>query len=136
MNRFRKDKNQISHIELTPLIDMVFILLIFFMLSSSFIKPVINLHLPVAETSEKPLKENTLNIIIDNNKNIFINKSKIPCKDLSDFIKTQAMHNKDSKGVIFTSDKNVDYGFFIQIMDILKQNNIQEIALEHDSSKS
>ena len=132
MNQFRKKQNQDSHIELTPLIDMVFILLIFYMLSSTFLKPVINLTLLVAETKEELIDENMVRVSVTKEGNIYVNNTEVTKDTLIPNVTRELGNSVYQDGIVFSSDTEVDYGFFIEIMDMLKKAGIQEISLEHD----
>lgn len=119
--------------DLMPLIDMVFILLIFFMLSSTFLKPVIQLTLPTAITEEKSQEKLPTVISIDKVGVMYINQEKIERSQLHAKLSSiVSSSNLEDLEIIFSADKSVDYAFFIQVVDELKQFNIHKISLEHD----
>ena len=134
MNQFRKKPKDTLHIELTPLIDMVFIILIFFMLSSSFLKPVLKLTLPIAETQDIIDKKDVITITVDASKNIFIDDELVDFADFERIMSERLSSIKSIKSpkVTLSADKAIDYGFFVQIMDILKKLNVKDLALEHN----
>jgi biopolymer transport protein ExbD len=115
--------------ELMPLIDMVFILLIFFMLSSQFLKPVITLNLPVAGSGTQ-LKDSKLLIVsLTKEKEIFLNQEQISNETLVTEIKKRLSSNTK---VVISADKEVEYGAFVTIMDSLKKNGINDVSLEYE----
>ena len=118
--------------ELTPLIDMVFILLIFFMLSSSFLKPVIQLTLPDAETASEVSQDDTYTISITKAGTLYFNQQELNFQTLGLKLDTLVQETKDPT-IIFSADQSIPYQNFVKVMDILKARNIQSIALEHDS---
>ena len=90
MGRYRKKRNIMS-LDLTPLIDVVFLLLIFFMVSTTFNKyGKIDIDVPVSKVSEK-IENSKIEIIIDKNENYFILKDgktfPINLDDLGEYLK-------------------------------------------------
>ena len=125
----RRKKIEGTTSELMPLIDMVFILLIFFMLSSQFLKPVINLNLPVAGSGVQLTETQILIVSLTKEKEVFLNQEKINSGDLVKEIKKRL--NSNTK-VVISADKEVEYGFFVTIMDSLKSNDIHHVSLEYE----
>jgi biopolymer transport protein ExbD len=129
---FRKRKKESMHIELTPLIDAIFILLIFYMLSSNFLKPIIQIRLPVIEYREKKEVESNINVTVDKNKKIFVNGSLVTFQELEKNIATIIINNDKETNIIFSGDKSIEYDLFLQITSIFKSLGIQNIALENE----
>lgn len=122
-------KRSIPNVELAPLIDVVFILLIFFAVSSSLISDnqSIPLDLPTASSSE--INSPDLILSIKKNKEIFIDSQKIPFKQIPALI-VQAMTNDPSTQVIVNADKHLDYGFIISLLDTIRISGCSKIALQ------
>ena len=76
MIRFRRLKNSGLEINMAPLVDMVFLLLIFFLLSSSFLQPSIRLDLPSARSNTREERQEIF-ITVDRNENIFVNLDRV-----------------------------------------------------------
>jgi biopolymer transport protein ExbD len=126
---FIRKKREKPHIEITPLIDIVFLLLIFFMISSNFIKPVIKMDLPKALFEEK-LEKVDLVITIDGAGKIFINKEPVLIENLK--IKLEERMAKLGKyDVIFNGDKSIGYDTFVNILDISKLAGATSFSVEH-----
>jgi biopolymer transport protein ExbD len=122
-------KRSIPNVELAPLIDVVFILLIFFAVSSSLISDnqSIPLDLPTASSSE--INSPDLILSIKKNKEIFIDSQKIPFKQIPALI-VQAMTKDPSTQVIVNADKHLDYGFIISLLDTIRISGCSKIALQ------
>ena len=118
-----------SEFELTPLIDIIFILLIFFAVSTSIInhKTGLNLQLPTAETSN----ENKKGIIVsvDLNQKLYFDTTQIPLKELSPRLKTQLLKDP-SLQIILNIDKQTPYHYLIEIMDTIRLSGCYDIILE------
>ena len=133
MMKFRRRKVESPHIEITPVIDMVFILLIFFMLSSTFLKPIIKMNLPVAVLRDVP-EEKNITINITRGKKIYLNRKIITFDGLQDAVEDLIQKNPGA-GVVFSGDKNIEYGAFVKVMDIAKLAGAKTISLEHETEK-
>lgn len=125
MGRYRKKRNIMS-LDLTPLIDVVFLLLIFFMVSTTFNKyGKIDIDVPVSKVSEKT-EDIKIEIVIDKNENYFILKDgktfPINLDDLGE-------HLKDVKEVSITGDKNLKYQTVMDLITKVKQHGIENLGI-------
>lgn len=116
-----------SHIpNLTPLIDIVFLLLIFFMLTSHFVQhESLNIELPGAETGEALNETDVLEIIINsdgqiNYKQKIYNSEAILSNDFESLIR-QDLAIKTDKSVRIKGDKHVDFGKAVQVLDVVRK---------------
>ena len=125
-------------LEMTPLIDVVFLLLIFFMLATTFDeRSAFKIDLPkstVAKTKET-LKE--VQVQVDKDKNIYLsytenNKSQQEKLELSNFVSAVSvkLNNSQSKDVMISADKTIDYGFIVEIMSLLKESGASAINID------
>ena len=128
--RVKKSK---LHIELTPLVDVVFQLLVFFMLAASFSKPAIQMTLPKAATEDQPRIEKVV-ITLTKNQTIMINGSEISADKFLDTLKFYLNESQDAS-VHIRGDKNVPYGFFVRVMDLTRQAGAQHINLVHEQDE-
>lgn len=125
MGRYRKKRNIMS-LDLTPLIDVVFLLLIFFMVSTTFNKyGKIDIDFPVSKVSEK-IENSKIEIIIDKNENYFILKDgktfPINLDDLGEYL-------KNVKEVSITGDKNLKYQTIMDLITKVKQQGIENLGI-------
>ncbi len=122
-----KQKNRMS-INLTPLIDVLFILIIFFAVSSTFLEqPGIELDLPKAKSSEGHTTQKVI-IYVDKDQNIFLNDNIVSINNLIDEVKKLSDIRKD-KSIVVKADAAVPHGLVITIMDILRQQGIYKIVV-------
>ncbi len=127
--RFRRDtaRRETALINLTPLIDVVFLLLIFFMVSTSFaIVRGIRVDLPTTATPQEKIEQN---IVISVNKEgkIYLGKIPISEKDLVARLKRQ-IGNKRSL-VIINADKDVRHGTVVGVMDLAKEGGAGKLGV-------
>lgn len=133
MEFIRSQKPTLS-IDMAPLIDVVFQLLIFFMLSSSFLSPVMKLNLPRAVTQDKRETERVV-VIIDKEGNFFINRNPVGQEGLQEAIAREiaviSVKTIDLKG-----DGDVAYRYFVQAMDAARQAGVSQINIVHEGKSA
>lgn len=121
-------------LDMTPMIDIVFQLLIFFMLSSSFLNPSLKLTLPKAIEQDKHEPEKIV-ISIDKTGSTFINTQKVARKQLKSHLETQ-FANEPKKAIHLRGDAEMPYKLFVEVMDIARQAGAQQINIVHEEASS
>tara|TARA_B100000579_G_scaffold309566_1_gene259220 strand:+ start:1041 stop:1448 length:408 start_codon:yes stop_codon:yes gene_type:complete len=122
------DINSDTQINILPMIDIIFAILSFLIVSTLYLSKIdtIPVDLPEASSSIKQDKEFII-ISIDNTGNIFINQKKILINDLT--TKILNLINEDSKNVVLNADKNVSFGVLIKVLDSLRSIEGLKIAI-------
>ncbi|OGX14907.1 MAG: hypothetical protein A2166_03420 [Omnitrophica WOR_2 bacterium RBG_13_41_10] len=116
----------LKQIDIAPLIDMVFQLLIFFMLTSSFImQPGIKVNLPKAVTSEV-IKNENIEIIISSENVIYLNGKVTSIEELKSLFK-QVAQRKQS--VLIKSDRRASLGRIVEIWDMARDIGVSQINI-------
>ena len=129
MSDFYQRPKQKIKIELTPLIDIIFILLIFFAVSSSIIptQKGLNLQLPIAETSSKEKPD--IILAINQEKTLILNQLPTPISAIPHSI--QRLLEKDpSLQIILKADIQTPYQLIIQALDAIRLGGCFDIVLE------
>ena len=117
---FERAKKMNTHLDIAPLIDIVFLLLIFFMLTANFItRPGIKITLPQAVTA-KPQEEEDVIVFITQENEIFLNNKRINIDKLKNALEGKLKTNQ-KKTVILKADEKIDLGLAVKVMDIAKQ---------------
>jgi len=115
-------------VNLTSLIDVLFILIIFFSVSSTFLEqPGIELKLPKAESSEAHTTQKVI-IYVDDSENLFLNDEMVTINNLTDEVKNLVEAQSDNS-IVLKADAGVSHGMVIQIMDLLRQQGIYKIVV-------
>jgi biopolymer transport protein ExbD len=115
-------------INLTPLIDVLFILIIFFTVSSTFLEqPGIELKIPEAESSQSHTAQKVI-IYIDKDGNLYLNDDPVGMEDVAESVEKLISAQTD-KSVILRADENVSHGSVITIMDKLRKKGIYKIIV-------
>ena len=119
-----KSEELFKTIELAPLIDCVFLLLIFFMLTSSFILvPGINVKLPKAVTSQQISIQRVV-IVVTSEDIIYFEDKPVTLKELFKILK-----EKKAESVFIKADKDASLGRIVEIWDICKKLGIDKIGI-------
>jgi biopolymer transport protein ExbD len=105
--------------DLTPLIDMVFLLLIFFLLTSFFIRPSVPVDLPEASVVKNEQQQD-VTITIEKDGRILLNGRSMPEKRLADTLQW-IFASTDATRAVIQSDRAVSFGRVVEAMDIAKQ---------------
>lgn len=126
MSKFRKKRNILA-LDLTPLIDVVFLLIIFFMVSTTFNKyGNIDIDLPSASV-QKPVENNkSIEVIIDKNENYFISQNG---KTIPVTLDTIGEHLQGVTEVTVSGDKNLRYQIIMDTVSKLKENGITNLGI-------
>ena len=126
--KLRKRKKKKVLINITSLIDVLFLLLIFFMVSSTFVeKPGMDLELPESETSTmKEIKDLVLQITPDGG--MTLNSEEISSANLKAKLEEEHEQNAGAS-LILKADKDVKHGVIVNVMDIAKQVGIPRIII-------
>tara|TARA_A100001037_G_scaffold281214_1_gene284666 strand:- start:220 stop:624 length:405 start_codon:yes stop_codon:yes gene_type:complete len=123
----KKDKP--LDINVAPLIDIVFLLLIFFMLASEFTDfKTIDLVSPIESNTNIEITKLPIIINLSETGTIHVNSETIEKNNLSNFLKTTLTENS-SKKVVINTDENTKINLLIDIIDIVRDLGIDKIAL-------
>ena len=118
---FKEDNKSENQINILPMIDIIFAILSFFIISSLFLTRIdsIKVNLPKSSTSVR--EKNKPQIIrIDNNEKIYFNSNEISLKNISALIRKNIV-NIEEPLVILRADTSVKHGFIINILDELRK---------------
>ena len=117
-----------SEINITPMLDVVFIMLIFFIVTSTFVKETgIDVNRPQAATAVKKAKANIL-IAIDANDNIWIDRRQIDVRSVRPNI--ERLHAENPQGsVVIQADKESKTDTLIQVMDASRQAGVYNVSI-------
>ncbi|MCY4155821.1 MAG: biopolymer transporter ExbD [Gammaproteobacteria bacterium] len=117
-----------SEVNITPLIDIVFIMLIFFIVTATFVKEAgIDVNKPDAPTAEVKKKANIL-IAIDANNSIWLDRRKIDIRSVVPNIKRLRAENPQGS-VVIQADEESKNKMLVEVMDAVRQAGVYNIAL-------
>ena len=119
-------------LNITPLIDVLFILIIFFTITSTFLEqPGLKLDLPKAATGELQKVEKAVLTIAGGSQMQFGDKD-VTRTTLPEVLKA-AMAERGDKSLIISADKKVEHGTVVEIMDIARQNGVEKLVISTEN---
>ena len=122
------DEGEITGINVTPLVDIVLVLLIIFMVTANFIvKESKEVDLPSAAKAEETLQE-TVNLVMDKEGKIYVNGDEVDDAGLRRKLRESVAKNKDVRAMI-AADKTLDYGQVTTLIDTVNVEGIAKFAL-------
>jgi biopolymer transport protein TolR len=125
-----------SDINVTPLVDVMLVLLIIMMLVAPLMQQGVPVKLPVASNYvDKPETNNQTVIAIAANKTLYLNAKFITTDELGKKVE-EALKDKTEKIVLIKADQEVDYSAVMAAMDQLHQAGIEDIGLVTDQKKA
>ena len=114
--KYIKKKDRSAEIDMSPLIDMVFILLIFFMVSSTFVKDLkLDLERPGAASAERS-KSKVLRVQVDRRGEVYVDGQSVKMWALQSRVK-EKLRESGSKSVLVISDRKVDVERLVEVVD-------------------
>ena len=122
----RRTEIKKGQLDIAPLIDVVFLLLIFFMLTSNFVvQPGIKVSLPKAVSSEVIRRENLV-VTLTGQDLMFLNDQPVTVQDLIPQIRQAA---QDNKTVLLKADTGASLGRVVEIWDMCRQAGVPQINI-------
>ncbi|MHB8053835.1 MAG: ExbD/TolR family protein [Candidatus Aminicenantales bacterium] len=117
----------LSEINVTPFVDVMLVLLVIFMITAPMMQSGIGVSLPTAETDTAPAEEG-LQVTIKADQSIYIGNTVININLLERQLQT-AYYGKSKKVIYLRADKNLPYGFVMDVLDIVKKTGIEVVGL-------
>jgi len=128
--RFELPSKKRAWLDIAPLIDLVFLLLIFFLVGSRFVKPQMELTLPKAFTGQNQSQPTAI-LSVSSKQEVFLNETKIPIENLDEALPL-AIQNLNTNELTLRADKDTPFFLFVQLMDAARKAGIPELHIEHE----
>ena len=124
----RRKPEEEGEINITPMLDIVFIMLIFFIVTTSFVKePGINPSRPFAQTAATKERGNIM-IAVSRDDQIWMNKNRVELTGVRQMVEAARAENPESS-VIIVADQSASTGMVIDLMDQVRVAGVTSIAL-------
>jgi biopolymer transport protein ExbD len=126
-DQFDHDES-ITAINVTPLVDITLVLLIIFMVTTTYIvRPSIKVELPRAASAEKT-KRSTVSIVLTRRDELYLNGERTTTQALEAHVRAEVADNPHVQAVI-SADRRLAYGRVIWLIDLVKQLGVRRYAL-------
>ena len=124
-----RTQSSLAEINITPLVDVVLVLLVIFMISVPVLQSGIEVAVPKTRTV-KEITEQRLVVTIDRDENVFLGDSPVNIHDLGQKLHDASGSGDTVKQVIYLrADERVAFGSFAKVMDAVKQAGITNISI-------
>ena len=129
---FKEDINNKNKIDILPMIDIIFSILAFLIISSLYLTRVdtISVELPKASNSITQNKK-FVHISIDKDGNLFINKKRTKLEDFK--VNVLNLTNESNNLVVLNADENISHGYVISVLDMLRSINGLKLGISINS---
>ncbi|NOZ22172.1 MAG: biopolymer transporter ExbD [Planctomycetes bacterium] len=125
---FRQKQRRKPNLNITPLIDVLFLLLIFFLVSSTFVEqPNIKLDLPRAAHADVS-KVKSLAVLINKTGQLYFRDRLVGKRELSGLLRKALQDDKD-QSLVIKADKRVAHGVVVEVLDVAKGVGFKRIIL-------
>ncbi len=132
--RFRIHRRHPITPNLLPLIDVILLLLIFFMISSTFVvQPGIKVNLPESTIAERREPEN-VTLIITREETLYLNDERVTLTDLWGKL-VDIYRRRANSMLVIKADRLVPHGRVVEVMDIAKQAGVGRLAIATEPKK-
>jgi biopolymer transport protein TolR len=122
-----------AEINVTPMVDVMLVLLIIFMVTAPLLTSAVNVDLPKATASAAPQDDKPLTVSVNAQGQVFLQEEEIQVADLVVKLKAIAEGNADKK-ILVRGDKGNSYGRMLEVMAVITQGGFTKMALLSDPS--
>jgi biopolymer transport protein ExbD len=126
--KLTEEKKKKLLLNITPLVDVLLILIVFFAITSTFLEqPGIKLQLPKAASSDLQKIEKAV-IIISEEAKLFFRDKEVTLDELPGILQV-AMETSIDRSLIVSADKKAEHGLVVSIMDLARQNGVEKLII-------
>ena len=129
---FKENNESENLINILPMIDIIFAILSFFIISSLYLTKIDSIKVNLPKSSTAAREQNKPQIItVDNNEKIYFNSNEISLKNISGLIRTN-IENLEEPIVILRADTSVKHGLIVSLLDELRKIENLKIGISTD----
>lgn len=128
VNRGRGKKTLVSEINVTPLVDVMLVLLIIFMVTAPMLTQGLDVNLPETTAKALPQKEDPVTVTINKKQQIYLNKIKVDQQLLQQQLGNLASKGKD-RPIFLNADREVPYGTVVSVMADIKAAGFDKLGM-------
>jgi biopolymer transport protein TolR len=121
-------KRLMSEINVTPLVDVMLVLLIIFMVTAPMMMEGVDVNLPQTKTKSIKTQEDPLILSVTKNGDVFLENHTVKLEDLGQKIETVFKYRKE-KEVLLRADKDIPYGFVVKVMAEVKKAGVAKLGM-------
>ena len=123
-----RTQTALAEINITPLVDVVLVLLLIFMLTAPVLQSGVEVAIPKTRSVNQLTEERTV-VTIDKDQNVFLQDKPINVNDLSKSLRSNVKGDPAKRVIYLRADEQVPFGAFASVMDAVKQAGITNISI-------
>jgi biopolymer transport protein ExbD/biopolymer transport protein TolR len=132
---FSRKKREAPRVDLTPMVDVVFLLLIFFMISTTFVEtPGISVKLPESSSQQRKQEVKEVKVYLSKDGRIFLGEQEIEQTELRRRLKAYGARTK-TMTFLLLADKEALHGKVVTLMDMAKETGFDKLAIDTEYRK-
>ncbi|MFZ0930350.1 MAG: protein TolR [Syntrophobacteraceae bacterium] len=122
-------KGMVSEINVTPLVDVMLVLLIIFMVTAPMMTQGVDVKLPESSAPAIPSDDERLVVTITQDRKIYINDNLVESNELESKLAGLTENRQDRKGVFLRADETIPYGYVMEVMGLIRGAGIDQIGM-------
>lgn len=127
---FRRKTQEEPKVDMTPMVDVVFLLLIFFMISTTFVEnPGISIDLPQSSSEMTKTEPHETKLFVDPQGKIYLDKQPVELSQLYDRLAAMPAQRDGKGSFVLMADENVKHGLVVEIMDVAQRAGFTQLAI-------
>ena len=127
----RQGRTTMSEINVTPLVDVMLVLLIIFMITAPLIQQGVKVNLPEAKAAPVEATEKKIVLSVDAQKRVFIGEAEVALEELEEKLKANAKAQAD-KEIYLHADRDIPYGIVVEVMASAQRAGIPNVGMITD----
>lgn len=124
-------KGMLSEINVTPMVDVMLVLLVIFMVSAPMMTTGIDVDLPNTRAPRMDIEEQKLLLTIDKDRKVFLGETEVPYDRLETALTTNERLQRERE-IYLRADESVPYGFVAKVMALIRRGGIEKLGLVTD----
>jgi biopolymer transport protein TolR len=133
-SRESSDRGTMAQINVTPLVDVMLVLLVIFMVTAPMMQQGVQVNLPKAEAKSLSPQDDTVVVSLEKSGRLFINKDRVAATELRAKL-TSMFASRTKKEVFLKADQDVPYGDVVKAMAEIKQAGIERLGMVTEPSQ-
>jgi biopolymer transport protein ExbD len=122
--------DEITGINITPLVDVTLVLLIIFMVTATYIvNQSINVNLPKSQTGQEMPAGNNLSFVLDKDSHLFLNGQKLALSEIESVVSREKAKGDRPLAALIAADKGTPHGSVIALIDAVRKAGISDFAI-------
>jgi biopolymer transport protein TolR len=128
-------KGMVSDINVTPLVDVMLVLLIIFMVTAPMMTQGVDVKLPHTSAPAIASDDERLVVSVTQDRKIYINDNAVELEELGSKLGAITQNRQENKGVFLRADESIPYGYVMEVMGNIREAGIDQIGMVTQSSK-